>query len=363
MKYQGNIYFHDFRKGILRYDPDQEKIEILNKDSRFSSESFSLREGKIAYHQIVSRRQWFHDLWIMNMDGTAAKPLVESSSEESPFYKKRVESFLLSSDAKKVAFITTHWEEKEGQKSDRIHTLWWMDTDRSHRKSHRFDLPSSIRLELIAWPPGQDTISILIGERPPRHAEPPDIITFNLREGSQNVLIKELKPPRRWNVSPDQNFLTLRTRNFDENKESFAVLDLRTSEMNEIFSEEHLRLWGRKWHPDGRKIAFSREKELWIYDLDEKELKKISQRNYEYDVGFDWTSDGQKFVLLAPIDGEYHLVVMNKEFKKEKTIRIPIQFKGALLVWGLKNQALLKSTGKSALWRVDLETEDWKKVY
>ena len=204
---------------------------------------------------------------------------------------------------------------------------------------------------------------VLIGERPPRQAKPPDIITFNLTEGSQSVLIEELKPPRRVKTSPDQNYLILRARNFEQNNEMLLLLDLQFYEMNEVFSAEHLRLWGRKWSPDGRKIAFSREKELWIFDLDEKKLNKISQRNYEYEVGFDWTSDGQNFVLLAPIDGENHLVIMDKEFKKEKTIKIPIRFKGSILVWGLKNQALLKGTGRSTLWRVDLESEDWKKVY
>ena len=362
-RFQDSLYFQDWRKGILRYDPDQEKIERLNKDSRFSSESFSLRADKIAYHQILSRRQWTQDLWVMNADGSDARPLVESSAEESPFYRKRVESFLLSSDAKKIAFVTTHWEDIEGERNARIHTLWWMNTDKSQLKSHRFDLPSSTRLQLIAWPPDQDTIVMLIGERPPRHAEPPDIITFNLTEGSQRVLIEELKPPRRWNVSPDQNYLTLRMRSFEQNKETLSLLDLCTHEKFEVFSAEHLRLWARKWSPDGRKIAISRGNELWIYNLEEKKLEKISQRNYEYEIGFDWTSDGQKFILLAPIDGENRLVVMDKHFQEERTIKIPIKLKGTISIWGLENRALLKGNRKGALWRVDLETEDWKKVY
>jgi len=64
----------------------------------------------------------------MNTDGTGAKPLVESSEEDSLFYKKQTISFILSHDAARVAFITKHYE-KEGGKSVRIHTLWSMKTD------------------------------------------------------------------------------------------------------------------------------------------------------------------------------------------------------------------------------------------
>jgi tricorn protease-like protein len=157
--------------------------------------------------------------------------------------------------------------------------------------------------------------------------------------------------------------MVLRTRQHDEGDEMYVMLNLQTHEMNEIFSAEYLKVWGLKWSPDGRQIAYSRPKELFVYKLDEKEIKKIGQRNYDYEIGFDWTLDGKKFVLHAPVDGEDHLVVMDEDFEEIKNIKIPVQFEGSLLVWGLENQALLKGTGKGALWRVDLETEDWKRVY
>ena len=102
---------------------------------------------------------------------------------------------------------------------------------------------------------------------------------------------------------------------------------------------------------------------MWVYDLEDKKIEKISQRNYEYEIGFDWTSDGQKFILLTPIDGENQLVIMDNNFQELKTIKIPMQFKGAITVRGLENVAILKGSGKGRFWRVDLETEEWKKVY
>jgi len=362
-KYRENLYLYDYRRGILRYDSGQDKVKNLSKGSRFSFEKFSLRSEKIAFFKEIRRRKaWYTDLWMMNADGSGKKTLIESHKKDSPFHNKRIESCILSSDGENVAIATTHLEKKDECRVW-IHTLCCMNSNGTHLKSHRLDLPPLKRLELIAWPPLEDFVVLFVEEKPPATAAAHKIIRIDLRDGTYQVLVENVITPYKWRVSPNHDYLALRIRNCDEDKDVFAVLDLKTLEMNEIFSADLLKLWSVKWSPDGRKIAFSRAKELWTYYLEEDRLKKISQRNYEYEVGFDWTSDGQKFVLLAPIDGENHLIVMGENFQEEKKIKIPVQFRGAIFAWGLENRVLLKGTGKGSLWRVDLETEEWKKVY
>jgi len=360
--YQGSLYFQDFRQGILRYNPDREKIEKLNKESRFSFESFSLRAGKILFLQIKSRRQWTHDLWIMNTDGTGARPLVESSEKDSLFYKKRTISFILSPDANRVAFITTH-DEKVGERSVPIHTLWRMNTDGTGLKSRILDVPESHEASLISWPSYGDDLVVLITTGPFVRQKSSQIRLVDLDEDTSQVLAEDVLVPPVWRLSPSQDYLTYKIRNIDQNKESLIILDLKNLETTELFSANFLKLWKGKWSPDGRKLAFSRERELWVYDIMEKKLEKISIRNYEYEIGFDWTMDGQKFILLAPVDGENQLVILDKKFQEEKTIKIPMQFKGAITVRVLENGAILKGTVKGHFWYVDLETEEWKKVY
>jgi Tol biopolymer transport system component len=361
-KYQGNFYLQDFRQGILRYDPDQGKTEKLNKESRFSFEPFSLRAGKIAFFQIKSRRQWTNDLWVMNTDGSGARPLVESSEKDSPFYKKRVESFLLSSDAKNIAFITTHQEGKEMKKNAWIYTMWWMNTDGTGVKSQLLDVPEGKEARLIAWPRLEDRVVLEIRRRAIMR-ENAQIVMIDLGDGTSRVLAESVLSPYIWYHHPTQEYLTFKVRNYEEDHDILFLLNLKNLEITELFSSKLLKMWAGKWSPDGRKLALSRDRSLWIYDVEEKKLEKISQRNYEYEIGFDWTSDGQKFFLLAPIDGENQLVVMDKDFQEEKTIKIPMQFKGAITVRGLENGAILRGTGKGRLWYVDLETEQWKKVY
>lgn len=361
-KFQGDLYFQDFRQGILRYESDEENIEKLNKESRFAYESFSLRAGKIAFLQIRSRKQWTQDLWIMNTDGTDDRPLVESSREDSPFYKKRIESFLLSQNADKVAFITSH-SDKEGKKNVVIRTLWQMKADGTGLKSQTLDIADSHEAKLAAWPSSGNNLFIVISPGPFTREKSSQLRLADLDEGAVRVLTENIIFNPAWRIPPGEDHLIYKIRNDEGNKESLILMDLETLETMELFSADLLRMWAGKWSPGGNEIAFSREKELWIYDLEEKRLEKISQRNYEYEVGFDWTPDGQKFILLAPINGQNQLVVMDDHFQELKTIEIPMQFKGSILVWGLDGQAILKGTMKGALWCVDLETEEWKKVY
>ena len=360
--HQGNLYFQDFRQGILQYDPDQEKITRLNKESRFSFEPFSLRAGKIAFLQIKNRRQWTNDLWIMNTDGTGARPLVESSEEDSLFYKKRTVSFIISPDAEKVAFITTHYEIERG-KSVTIHTLWRMNTDGIGLKSQILDVPESCETKLISWPSFGNNLIVLVTTGPFTRQKSSQIRLVDLDEDTSLVLAENVLVQPVWRLPPSQDYLTYKIRNTDENKENLYLLDLKNLETTELFSSDLLKLWQGKWSPDGRKLAFSRERELWVYDMPEKKLKKISQRNYEYEIGFDWTSEGEKFILLTPIAGENQLVVMDKNFQEIKTIKIPIQFTGAITVRGLEDGAILTGMGKGRFWYVDLKTEEWKKVY
>jgi hypothetical protein len=361
-KYQGSVYFQDYRLGILRYDPKREKVEKLIKMSRFSPEYYSLRAGKIAFLQIQSRRQWHHDLWIMNADGTDAKPLVESSKSGSPFYLKGVESFILSGSGDRVAFVTTHEEKQGWNKFISIHTLWWMKTDGSGLKNKILNVPIGREAKLIAWPLGENSVVIMIRNRV-YSRERSRIIMFDLENGESQVLEENIIAQYVWHLHPSQEYMTFKVRNYDVGRDYLVLIDFITFETIPMFENENLRIWGQRWSPDGKKIALSREKELWIYDLEEKTLEIVSKRNYEYEIGFDWTSDGQKFLLLSPIDGEYHLIIMNKNFQEEKKIKLPISFKGGMYIWGLEDQALLKSTDKGALWCVNLETEEWKKVY
>jgi tricorn protease-like protein len=163
-------------------------------------------------------------------------------------------------------------------------------------------------------------------------------------------------------TSPTHDHLALASRGEPDGKERLIIFDMMTLEKKTVFEADLLKLWAVKWSQDGRKILFSRTNELWAYFLDENRLQKVSQRNYGHEVGFDWLADNERLVLMVPVDGEYHLSVLSEDFKEEKRIKIPYPIEGPIFTWGLNNTVLLKFR-MGPLFRLDLETEKWKKVY
>jgi hypothetical protein len=55
--------------------------------------------------------------------------------------------------------------------------------------------------------------------------------------------------------------------------------------------------------------------------------------------------------------------VFNKEFKEEKRIKVPESVKAPQNLWGLDHKVLVYDTEFSKVWRLELATEKWKKVY
>jgi len=56
------------------------------------------------------------------------------------------------------------------------------------------------------------------------------------------------------------------------------------------------------------------------------------------------------------------LQVLKEDFSEEKKIKIPYQVQGSIHLWGLDNKVLMKFQ-KGPLFRLNLETGNWKKVY
>ncbi len=367
-RYQGDLFIYSYDQGIVRYDSSLDKVVKFSKNSRFSFSRFSLRKGKIVFLKDIRKKGvWYNELWIMNVDGTEAKALVKSQNIDSAFHQKQIVSCVLAPDKKSVALVTTH-SIQNIDTIQHIQTLWWLDSSGSEIKSHVLDMPHFRDLELIAWPLLADYLFMLLEEKPIGQRSTYKLIKIGLNNGKQeliqDVLIESFIRQLKISVSNNHEFLAFAYSNRENDKDVLAILNLKTFEINEVFVADSLKLWAVKWSPDNTKIAFSRDKELWIHFLKENKAKKINQRYYGREIGFDWTQNGQKFVMIYPMYGDYHLRIMGEDWKEENLIQIPVPFKeGSIFLWGLEDRALLKGMGKGPLWRIDLDTEEWKEVY
>jgi len=369
-KHSGNVYVHAYSRGaekIVRYNSESDKVEKVFGGSIYSSQELSISRDKIALVKYAKkgRRGWQRDLWIVNTDGNGEKALTESHISDSPFYNLELYgNCLFSPDGNKVIFLTG----KKDRKSKKYKiTVWRMNTDGTGIEKKILDFPINYTdFHLVAWPASTGNLILVIEEKSPTFKKVADrLIVLDLEKETYQILFDDVRSEfyrKIMEVSPTYNYLGLVWRNHPENKEKLVILNLKTLEKKVIFEAELMRLWAMKWSQNGEKIVFSRANETCVYSLTEDRLRKVSKRDYGYEIGFDWLADGKRLALIIPDYGELHLSVLGEDFKEEKKIKIPYPVEGSIYLWGLDNKVLMNFNRRS-LFRLDLETENWKKIY
>jgi hypothetical protein len=359
-KHLGDVYINSIDRGIVRYDSKADKVKRLTRRADIYW-NFSIAGEKIAFEKLkYNQHGVFFELWILNSDGSQAKALIDSSKQDSSFYNLESRGrCLLSPDGKKIVFATGPRGSRQRMTSS---TIWWMNVDGTELRSQTVDFPPYKELRLLAWPPSKNYLIILLEEITPKLKPIYKLIKVDLEGGAYQVLVENVITVYELNVSPAHDSLALAYRDQLEKREVLAVLNLEILEKREVLKTSSLRLWAVKWNSAGDRIVFSREKEFWVYSLAENKAQRIGWRSYSYEVGFDWLADGKRLVLSIPVDGEYYLQVLKEDFSEEKKIKIPYAVQGNIYLWGLDNKVLMKFQ-KGPLFRLDLQTEKWKKVY
>jgi hypothetical protein len=240
-----------------------------------------------------------------------------------------------------------------------------MNTDGSGLKEQMLNFPKRYyHYRLIAWPSLTNTIFLIVEEKSATYKSVGyRIIKVNLEEGTYQVLSEVVKGLYRMRVSPWQNYMAFVAGDRVEKKEKLVIVDLRTLEDKVVYKADLIKLWAVRWSQNEEKIVFSRADELWIYYLDKNKARRIIKRNYGYEVALDWLLDGKRLVVNTPVYGENYLKVLGEDFKEEKSIKVIGRIRNPRHIWGLDDMVLVEDQEKRGLWRLDLETEKWKKVY
>jgi hypothetical protein len=369
LKYEGDVYTYAYQRGIsriIKYDLESDRMEKISGKSSHTRSQFSIGGENIIYLREANmpKRYWLNNIWVVNIDGTGEKVLVDIDNPDSPVYNHEIlDGCLLSSDGEEVIFLTYLFDRNTRKK---IITVWWMNVNGSVIKKKKLEFPRNYwGFQLIAWSEPENHL-ILMYEVKSQTFKPiaKRVVLVNLENESQRTICENMiQGIYTLRTSPTRDHLAFGSRGEPDGKQRLIILDLTSFEKKTVFEADLLKLWVVKWSQDGRKILFSRRtNELWAYFLDENRLKKVSQRNYGQEIGFDWLADNERFVLMVPVDGEYHLSVLSENFKEVKRIKIPYPVEGPIFTWGLNNTVLLKFR-MGPLFRLDLETEKWKKVY
>ncbi len=192
------------------------------------------------------------------------------------------------------------------------------------------------------------------------------ILKINLESETHQFLAENLALPLKIRISPNQSLIAFLQKG-KVGKETLSVLDLKTLEKKEIYEADSIDRF--VWSSNGDKMAFlAAGNELIVYNFLENSIKKIEELNYTepgwYVPVFDFVLNDKKIVVSDEINGEFYLRIFGEDFNEEKQLKIPFHLEyGKPYIWGLNNIVLVKNSEKNELWRINLDTEKWRKIY
>jgi len=168
-------------------------------------------------------------------------------------------------------------------------------------------------------------------------------------------------------ISPQGDLIAIHFYDEGIERSILSILDLRTLEMREVFVGDSIEVI--RWNDRGDRLGFVPEGiVLWVYDLSEDKAEKVVEleHHYYFRRGYDFAFNGWKLVAINYVDNTPFLQVFGEDFSEEKNVKIPFDSEYFYLesVTGFNNFIFLTLEGrKTEVWRIDLDTEEWRKIY
>lgn len=369
-KIGGDVYINSYQHGILKFDSKNDEFVKLNRKSRFSEWIFSVAGDKVAFLKDIRRnREHFTNLWVMNADGSAAKDLTECHKKDSPFHEEVIGSCLLSPDGDRVAFIT--FPRIRGEKTS---FLWWMESDGKRMTKTDILLPNHRKFRLIAWSGLEDAIFLTAEEKSNKVVPNVKLIKVELETGDFQFLVENITNFPQISVSPMNRFMVIRYRSGLDNRVStghLVSLSMDTLDLKVLHTDVNLRMGRIVWNKNGDKIAFSRitgdeadfDYKLLVYSLSQDTVKELDFGRYKYGLDYDWLLNEDKLIVSDVVKQEPRLRILDWDLVLDREIELDEEIRNHWTLWGLDNTVLLQRSRRGGFWRLDLETEEWKKVF
>jgi dipeptidyl aminopeptidase/acylaminoacyl peptidase len=364
-KYEGYLYFHT-DKGIFKYLPEEDKLKKLINSKLLlpygSQELLSVEGEKVVFLQQMNWNYEDRELRIMNTDGSQKNRLIEpSTTEDSPLYNRWITACFLSEDGKEIVCLTRDY----GRTTNKAeYTLWRMNSDGMGLKRKDLNFPEEPSFRLLAWSESDNSLIFRLSYP----GQQVTIAKYDLESEKFRILVEGLQGPRRLRISPALDFMAFIDQEIKTKKETLWLFDLNTSEKKEIYTADSID--GFKWSPKGDQILFTTNfNELLVYALEEDRIKKVKELIFKKPVwnraNFAFVRNGQHIAAVDVIDGDYHLRVIADDSNQEKVIKIPFkpEINRIRFIMGLDTKVLVINSDKEEIWRVNLDTEEWRRIY
>jgi ABC-type transport system involved in multi-copper enzyme maturation permease subunit/Tol biopolymer transport system component len=377
----GSEAFFSTTRGLYRFDIVRDHIKKIARWGPHSPQSsFVIAGGRVLYDAAGWNLQEGPALRIMNTDGSGKRLLVGSGSDGFPGYQW-FSNFLLSPDGKTAVFAYEEIDETSPKAHNKA--IASIRTDGTGLKKLPPLDPALAGTGGYSWIRAwlEPSNSLLLMGRSQRTPMPMGLWTYNLATGAQAKLF-ETPRAGSMTVSPGHDKVFILSQPEVGGPTDVTLLDIASAEFTPVLKVENpdgsnwFSVRRPVWNRKGDKVAFLVRQAGGVvtpavYLLKERQV--VMPKNYLAKEMFDfmppaaleWMSEDAKLVLGSR--EERSLKILDPALAVEKAIPLPASIgeyfevcstDDTVLIWGAPGEVR-----RGAVWRLDLKTEKWKRIW
>ena len=373
----GDKAFLSTNRGLYRYDLDRKRFKRIVRWRAERADSV-VGGGKVLYVDGWDRPEG-PALRVANMDGSGKRRLVGGGGQGGTQVYLWFQRFLLSPDGKTAVFVY----EEASVNSPREHktSLASIGTDGTGLTKLA---PPNPRVAgdgeefswvgPLAWLASPDGLLMMaMTAASPRPAHPTGLWRYDLSSGAQTKLFESPRPAAFVPDAAGKAALSFTRR--DLASLEVSLLDLATGTSIPVMTVERPKgspyswIVSPVWNRDGDKVAFLVRRDAVlltpaVYLLKERRLVSSDDmrvKEFRESASLGWTADGLKLILADPAGRS--LRIMGPDLAWKATIPVPASLSEHFTACPAGDAVLLADYVNTAVWRLDLKTEKWKKIW
>ena len=371
----GNLYFNT-SKGSFVYSAAKDRTERLRLPvvGRYIHIA-SARAGKLAGFEATRRGESF---FIARTDGSEKVALTGPKAKDPRLKDIPFSSPLLSPDGRAVAFSS--FPRLRSSRKTPTPELWLVSDQGELLKHTAVVLPefspedySHLYVYLAGWPQGTNLVLFNLHSSSRETEKPNYIMAWDIDQNEMRILARSAMLGLSYRSTPD-DIIPARRRSADGTGWTLSLLSLGTAFLTDIWTETNLVAefasvrYVTGLSPDGQKLSFLVDRDnpprcvLGIYGWPEQKIisqRDLSRKDIRY-TELAWTPDGREVVIRNL--GRKGLEFFDEKLEPTRFVTYP----EGRDFYGLKavgDKLLISDFRADRLWRLDLKTEQWKRVY
>ncbi len=379
---EGTVLIDTLKRGLIEYDPATGETRPVSRFVETYDSPVSFASGKAAFVETTerSRTRFRQDVRVVGLKDLNEVGKVDLYGPDAPLRGQwLVSNVLLSPDGERIALVGASLAVPRDQRTP---VLYVMRPDGTRLTPRPLPLPPGSKVKILGWMRAEDSLILLASDR--FHPEKECLVKFNLETQSvQQTAAQRAVSFLSLSRGVDYALYELKGET-DRSPTELVLLDLRTFQPRVLMTPPPgdsvqslagltLNIQQSSWTTDGRFLGFCDRRDVYRYALPDGPLTRIPQTldpKYSYSCAFTWVEPGGTLAIFSMGRTgtgndmkitERSLKLYDSEDRLTRTLSVP-RVSIWNNTWSAGNAILVRDWG-GGLWRLDLKTEEWKKIY